>query len=238
MAQLIRDAAAVNSYLVDQEDGAVYTKRPCRIQIPERYLDRQLASIGAEVYILGIFAIIMDDGKYAVNLTNALMRIQPASTDTVEIDGTVYLEFSFAAGDVVFASTDLVKDDEVTYYIYDEHIAKGRIPWYLNYFDLANLFSTAQLHAGINLGNPAVLRLITSTIARDPDDMMRLYRHRLTRIEEVQSLPPKTVPFRSVIYNTSDTTSKLIGAYFGDSVTSALVHPSEQTERIESLLRT
>lgn len=238
MAQLIRDAAAVNAQLLDQDDGAVVTRRACRIQVPERYLDRHLASIGAEVYILGIFALIMDDGHYAVNLTNALMRITPASTDTVEVEGTNYLEFSFEPGDVVFASTDLVKDDEVTYYIYDEHIAKGRIPWYLNYFDLANLFSTAKLHAGINLGNPAVLQLITSTIARDPDDIMRLYRHRITKIEEVKTIPPKTVPFRSVIYNTSDTTSKLIGAYFGDSVTSALVHPSERTERIESLLRT
>lgn len=233
-----RDAATVLTHLHEQEDGGLFTTRACKIQVPERYLGRHLASIGAEVHILGIFAIILDDGSYAVSLTNAMMRILPASTETVEIDGTAYLEFHFGAGDQVFYSTELVKNDTITYYVYDEFIAKGRIPWYLNYFDLARLFETAELHAGINLGNRAVLDLIMSTIARDPQDIMRLYRHVIFRPVDVERIPPKVVPFRSVIYNTSDTTSKLIGAYFGDSISSALVNPSERVERIESLLRT
>lgn len=233
-----RDPDAVNAHLKEQDDGGLFTEKACKIQIPERYLGRHLASIGAEVHILGIFAIIMEDSYYAVSITNAMMHILPASTETVEIDGETYLEFYFQPGDTVFHSTNLVKNDIITYYIYDEFVAKGRIPWYLNYFDLARLFETAKEHAGINLGNRAVLDLIISTIARDPKEIMRLYRHAIFKPADVERIPPKVVPFRSVIYNTSDTTSKLIGAYFGDGISSALVNPSERVERIEELLRT
>ena len=232
-----RDPDRVNAVLKEQDDGSIVTTVACKLQVPERYLGRHLASIGSEVYVLGIFAIIVEDTFYAVSLTNAMMRITPASTETVMVEDVPYLEFYFEPGSQVFYSTDLVKNNTITYYIYDEFIAKGRIPWFMNYFDLSALFGTAKLHAGMNLGNRAVVDLIMSTIARDPKDIMRLYRHSITSYTYVDKTPPQFVPFRSVIYNTSDTTSKLIGAYFGDSITSALVNPSEKVERIESLLR-
>jgi len=236
--KLQRQPEKIQANLFERDDGALYTKVPCKIQIPQRYLERHLASIGAEVYILGFFAMIMEDSYYGVSLTDAMMRITPSSTETVEIDGTLYLEFHFDAGERVFYTTELVKNDTITYYIYDEHIAKGRIPWFFNYYDLAKIFETSELHAGINLGNRAVIDLIASTIARDANDMTVLYRHVLNNPKDVENNPPAIVPFRSVIWNTSDTTSKLIGAHFGDSVTSALVNPSERVERIEELLRT
>lgn len=237
MATLKRAPERVLSHLTEQADGGITTDVPCRIQIPEQYQERHLANVGAEVYILGFFAIILDDGSYGVSITDAMMRITPSNTETVEIDGTGYLEFTFEAGDRVFYSTDLVQNDTLTYYIYDEHIAKGRIPWYFNYADLARIFDTAEEHAGIYLGNHAILDLIASTIARDSTDLQTLYRHVLKDLNFMHTNPPTIVPFRSVIYNTVDTTSKLIGAYFGDSVTSALVNPSQNVERIEELLR-
>lgn len=237
MESLRRDAASVIPKLKQREDGAVYTTVPCRIQIPQRYLERHLASIGSEVYILGFFAIIMDD-VYAVNTTAAMMRITPSSTETIDVNGTAYVEFHFEKGDRVFYTTELVKNDTLTYYIYDELVAKGRVPWYFNYFDLAKLFNTAELHAGINLGNRAIIDLIVSTIARSSKDKTILYKHVLSKPSDVETNPPEIVPFRSVIWNTSDTTSKLIGAYFSDAVTSALVNPSDRVERIEELLRT
>lgn len=236
MVQLIRDPVRVQSHLKER-DGSVYTDAPCRIQVPARYQDRHLVSISSEVYIVGIFALIIE-GYYSVSITNAMMRINPSSTERVDVNGVEYLEFHFEKGDQVIYSTDLIKNDTLVYYIYDEHVAKGRIPWYLNYFDLSRLFETAELHGGINLGNRAVIDLILSTIARNPKDYTQLYRHILTKPKDIETNPPAIVPFRSVIWNTSDTTSKLIGAHFGDSVTSALVNPSERVERIEELLRT
>lgn len=237
MHNLKRDPVRIHQILVEREDGAVYTTAPCKIQIPQRYQERHLANVGSEIYILGIFAIISDD-VYGVSITNAMMRINPSSTETIDIDGTAYLEFHFDKGDKIFPNVELVKNDTITFYIYDEFIAKGRIPWFINYYDLPKLFDTARFHAGINLGNRAILDLISSTIARNAANKTELYRHVLKKPSDVETNPPVIIPFKSVTWNTSDTTSRLIGSYFGDSITSALVNPSDKVERIEELLRT
>lgn len=235
---LKRDAQRVIDNLIEQEDGSIITNLPCKIHIPERFTAKSLAVLGSEVFVFGFFPLIMNDEFYGVNKTIAMMRILPSSTQRVVIDSDPYYEFSFDAGDKIFYSTHLVVNDTLTYYMYDEFIAKGNIPWYMDYYDMANMFDTAQEHAGTYLGGRSIIELIISTIARDPNDMTRLYRHILQSHADVRNHPPVTVPFRSVIWNTSDTTSKLNGAYFSDAVNSALVNPSETVEVIEELLRT
>lgn len=232
-----RDGAKVRRNLTVTDDGVLVTTKPCKIQVPKRYLERNLASVGSEVYILGIFGLIMEDQYYSVSMADAMVRILPASTDTVDVDGEQYLEFSFAAGDQLFNSLDLVQNDVLMYYIYDECVAKGRQPWYMNYVDSLHLFDSARAHGGTDLGNHAILNLIISTTARNPQDLTVMYRHTVQSMADVVARPPTIVPFRSVVYNTPNTLSKLIGAHFGDSLSSALVHPTDKVERIEELLR-
>lgn len=234
---LIRDADYVLSRLSEESDGSVVTTVPCTVQIPEAFAAKNLAVIGSEVFIFGFFPIIMGD-RYAVNKTIAMMRICPSSTQKIVVNETPYIEFQFEAGDKLIYTTALVVTDTLSYYMYDEFIAKGNIPWYLDYFDMANMFDTAKEHAGVDLGGRSIIELIISTIARDPNDMTRLYRHILARPEDLRTKPPITVPFRSVIWNTSDTTSKLNGAYYSEGINSALVNQSESVEMIEELLRT
>jgi len=233
-----RNAAYVKERLVQQDDGSVTTKAACRILVPERYANRHLATLGNQVYILGFFVLIMDEKHYAVSRTCASIRITPSSSDRIDMEGMSFLEFSFFPGDQLFYSTELVKNDTLTYYIYDEHVAKGNIPWYFNYFDIAKFFETAGEFAGFNLGSKIVMELILSTMCRDEKDLTRLYRHVIENEADVVDKPPVLIPFKSVIWNVTDTTSKIIGAYYGDSIASALVNPNEQVERIEELLRT
>jgi hypothetical protein len=234
---LIRDADFVLSRLSEESDGSVVTTVPCTVQIPESFAAKNLAVIGSEVFIFGFFPIIMGD-RYAVNKAIAMMRICPSSTQKIVVNETPYIEFQFEAGDTLIYTTALVVTDTLSYYMYDEFIAKGNIPWYMDYFDMANMFDTAKEHAGVDLGGRSIIELIISTIARDPNDMTRLYRHILARPEDLRLKPPVTVPFRSVIWNTSDTTSKLNGAYYDHGINSALVNQSESVEMLEELLRT
>lgn len=129
-------------------------------------------------------------------------------------------------------------NDVLTYYVYNEFVAMGNFPWYMNYFDRAKIFRTAKIHAGINLGAPTVVELIISTTQRDSKDLSTLYRHIIKSLEDVIISPPVSVPFKSVIWNTADTTSKLNGANFNDGITSAVANPSQSVELIEELLRT
>ncbi|MNK97571.1 hypothetical protein D3C87_1179130 [compost metagenome] len=236
--ELTRDAKRVFKHLHLQDNGSTITDAPCKIHVPVRFQNKDLAILGSEVFIVGFYAIIMNDAYYGVDNTIAMMQIRPSSTKKVTVRGTDYFEFSFEPGDVVFVNNQLVVNDTLTYYLYDELVAKGNIPWFMNYYDMAKMFDTASLHAGVNLGSRAILELIISTTARDKDDLTRLYRHILNRHEDVVTNPPKVIPFRSVVWNTSDTTSRLNGAYFADAINTAVVNPSESVELIEEILRT
>lgn len=235
---LVRDANRVRAHLTELEDGSIITNATCKIHVPERFTAKKLAVLGSEVFIFGFFPIIVNDEYYCVNNTIAMMRICPSSTERVVVDGNPYFEFTFEPGDKVIYTTALVVTDTLTYYMYDEFVSKGNIPWYMNYYDIVNMFETADEHAGVNLGSRSVIELIISTITRDPNDMTRLYRHVLQSPEFAQANPPVVIPFRSVVWNTSDTTSKLNGAYFAEGINSALVNESESVEMIEELYRT
>lgn len=241
MSQLIRDPARVISHLKELDDGTLLCDVPCRITVPERWIYRNLATVGTETFITGIFPLIIkaDDGNeyYGVSNVMARMQILPSSTVKIKIDGDDYLEFSFDPGDVLVKNINLVVDKTLPYYVYNEVIDKGNLPYLLTYFDLANIFLTSPVYAGLNLGSRSVINLVTSTIARDQKEPMRLYRHVLFKPTDPVKNPPLYIPFRSVVWNTSDTVSKINGAYFSDAINSALVNPSDSVELLEEIYR-
>lgn len=240
-SRFVRDPSKVHAALKVQPDESVVTTRGVKIYVPERFVEKNLAVIGAEVLIVGIFAIAVEDnGKlfYGVSTANAMMRIKPTTIATVKFDQDSYLEFSFDPGSVVIATTQLIKSDTLVYYIFDEFIAKGRIPWYIGYEDLAKLFDSADHHAGVNLGpNHSILEMFAAAIARSPQSRSKYYRHTVAAQSDATENPPTFIPLRSITYGATNTTAKLTGSYFSDGLTSALVNPSERTERIEELLR-
>lgn len=222
-----------------QPDGSVLTRRTLSIFIPERFVEKDLAKIESETYILGIFAIVVDGTHYGVSTTNAMMRVTPTSIRSVKFEGASYLEMMFEPGSVVFPTTLLVKTDTLVYRIFDEFIAKGHIPWYVDYDDLARLFETADEHAGVKLGpSHSIMEMFAAAIARDPKDKTKYFRQTATSLADTKQNPPALIPFRSVIYGATNTTAKVLGSYFGDGLTSALAEPSTKPAPIETLLRT
>lgn len=234
-----RNAKKVHAALQEAPDGSVVTSRKLAIYIPERYAEKQLAQIAAEIYTLGVFAMVVDDRYYAVSNAIAKMRIKPTVVSTVKFDGDNYLEFSFDPGSVVIADKELVKDDFLVYKVFDEFVSKGRIPWFIDYRrDLGALFESAGYHAGLNLAsNHVILDIIAAAITRYKVDPTIYYRHMVKNLNDLDSIESVNIPLRSVSYGATNTTSKLVGSYFGEGLTSALVNPSEKMEKIESILR-
>lgn len=236
--KLTRDASKVHAVLKELEDNRLITTKGCKIYTPVRYTECGLASVGIETWIIGIYAIVVDDKYYGVSMVNAMLRIDPTSTLKVDIEGEQFYEFIFEPGAVVVTDTNLVKVDTVTFRIYDEIVAKGRVPWFLTYDDLGKLFKTAQHHAGASVGSQReVTELLISMIARDAKDRTKYFRQTVRSPADAVLRPPAYIPLRSVVYQATDTTTKLMGSYFPDALQSALVTPSERVERIEGLLR-
>lgn len=234
----VRDAAKVLGNMRELENGSWVTVKGCKIVIPARFAERGLAYVGIETSIVGHFAIILDDQFYGVSNANAMMRITPSSTGKVTYDEDEYYEFTFDPGATVCPSLNLVKVDTLVYSIYDEIISKGRVPWYLNYADLGQLFNTAREHAGANIGQQQeVTELIVSLIARNPQDRTQYYRQTIKTPEDLASKEIAYIPLNSVMFAATTTLGKLSGSHARDGLISALSSPTERLERIEELLR-
>lgn len=245
----IRNAQKVKACLETLPTKRVVAKKEIKIYIPSRFEERNLAELGTETHIVGIYAMVVDNTYYAVSNINAMIRIEPSATLQVKIDGVDHYEFTFRPGDTVFTSLNLVKKDTLVYRIYDEIFSKGRVPWYMNYSDLGHIFDTASKHAGANIGQQVeVTELLVSMIARDRVDRTKYFRFSLKEAQEqakgkleginawMARNKPAFIPLKSVYYAATNTTNKLAGSYFSSGVVSALVSPSDRVERIEALL--
>lgn len=237
VSQLIRDASRIHECLTEMPDGRLCTSKEVKIHIPSRFAERDLAYVGTETYILGIYAIIVEDKYYGVSLVNAMMGIDPAETNRIKVGEDEYFEFVFPPGSTVVKDVNLVKTDTLTYMVYDEMLSGGRIPWYMGYEELGKIFDTAKYHAGANVGsNQEVTQLIASIVARDPKDRTKYYRATIKDMDDLKKNPPVYVPLKSVDYSATNTTTKLGGSYMSVGIVSALNDPSDRVERVESLL--
>lgn len=232
--RLKRDPDKVLAVLHEMPDNTMVCSKACRIYVPTRFAEKGLAFIGAETYVIGIFAVVVEEA-YGVMMVNAMMRIEPAETNRVMDGDDEYFEFVFTPGSVVIANLNLAKTDTLTYRIYDELIAKANVPWYLSYFDLAKLFDTARDYAGANIGGQReVTELLVSIISRNDKDRTVYYRQVIE--EQYGKEAPAFVPLKDVSLSATNTTNKLGGGYFRTGTVSAIVSPSTRVERLEGLL--
>jgi hypothetical protein len=232
-----RDAKKVYATLV-RRDGLVLNTRPVKIYVPERYKEKGLAVIESETFIVGIFAMVVDDKYYAVSKINAMMRIKPTTISTVKFDGTTYLEFYFEPGSVVLATTSLVKSDTLVYHIFNYFYSNGAIPWFLAYDDVGTLMESAERHAGVRLTkHHSIVEMFAAAITRDPQNRTRYYRHTLSEASQLPEEPPAFIALRNITLGANNTTARLGGSHWADGLTSALANPSRKLEKLEQLLR-
>lgn len=233
-----RDADRIKQVIHESPEGQVITKANCKIQVPSRFLDRELAIVGEDIYVFGVYALILEDGTYSVCTICAMQKIAPYKVEQVSVGGVKYHEFSFSEGDVVIKDTTLVKNDLLMYNLIDEIYFKGKVPWYINYEDLGKLFNTSRIHANSGINDSlATIELLASIAARNPDNLMEHYCLAVEDREHLISNPPTFVPLSSVYYSRPGTLHKIAGPYFNDGIISALVSQSDTVDNVERLLR-
>lgn len=235
---LIRDPAKVKSELITRSDSSVVTKKGCKIYFPTRFEERLLAEVGINNLCIGLFPIVIQDKYYSLLSVNAMIDLKPSSVNKIMIGPVEYYEFVFDPGSVVIQTLDLVQNDVILFRLYDELFSKGKIPWYVGYEDLANLYDTAKKFAGANVGEaPEVVQLLTSIVSRNPKNRIEYYRTTVNSREDLVRNPPAYIPLRSVQFGATNTTNKLAGSYFSEGVTSALLNPADRVEPLEAILR-
>lgn len=238
VSKLKRDPAAILAAVVQTPDGRLIAKKAMTIYIPRRFENAKLATIGEVINILTIMAIVLQDGTYGVTKVISSMHITPTSTTIVDVDGSDYYGFFFEAGATITETIELLKGDKLPYRLFDEILAKGNIPWYLNGEDLAKLFVTSKEAAGLQLsGSNSPFEVIAAAMCRGATNIKKYHRE-LVKVpgDEIKN-PSQFISLGNVMYGTTNTVSKLMGSHFDDALTSALVNPAERVEGIEVLLR-
>lgn len=238
-SKFIRDAAKVHKAIEKTAEGSFVAKKPLKVYIPARFPQRDLATFEDEITFVGICAIVVDDLYYAASKICAPLRSEPSLVGSLVIDDVEYIEMKFEPGDRVICSEDLVKIDNLLYRIYDEIIAKGRVPWYMSYQEIGALFSTSLKHAGVRVGKtPTVMEIIASAICRNGEDLRQYYRQVVETYDDISANPPTVIPLRNVSYGATNTIAKITGSRFDEGMTSAIVNPGDRVERTERVLRT
>lgn len=234
-----RNPAAIQSYLQETKSGSVITKRDCIIQFPKRLVDRDLAEIGSETYVFGIFAIIIGN-EYAISTIPSMIRTNPSRIDEREIKGDFYYNFYYEGGDVIIENINLIRKDTLIYNLTEEFFLKGNIPWYIGYEDLGRIYDKAKEFADSNVAqNYATMEAMAACISRAPHDRSVQYRHFIKSKKDIDSNNPTYIGlYGNVFYAAPGTVNKLAGSYFQDAVVSALVQPSTKSSHVETLLRT
>lgn len=235
---LIRDKDIVFECMQGVNNQLIALK-PLKIYVPERYLHIQpLAKIEEKVTILAIFGIVFDDRYYAVSKGCTLIQTVPNTINIVTIEDEKYLELQYDKGDILIFDTYPVRIGTLVYRINNEILSNGNIPWYLDHDDLGTIYETALSLAKVNFKvDNAIKEMLVAGMARWPEDPIKLYRHMAKTKEIVKKTKPIFIGQSSVAYMTTNTTSKLMGSYLNEGLTSALVTPSENNEIIEDLLR-
>lgn len=233
-----RNAAAVYQS-IKKVGNTVVAVNPVSVYIPARYLTRGLASFDSDIDFLGIFAIVDAKGNMAISNINAMMRSEPTLISTVTIDDVEYRKLDYAKGAKVLASTRLRKLDSLLYRIYDEFQAKGRVPGFMSYNDICNVFYSAGRYSGPRVGaNIAIQEMISATISKNPANPREPYRMVATRMDDSDPIKPVYIGLRTVGFGSDSAVAKLMGQRFDANMTSSLIAPGAKVGRIERMLRT
>ncbi len=139
----------------------------------------------------------------------------------------------------VSPNINLVLSDTLPYYLYEEMYSTGKYPWFLSELDVLTLFKTTADAAGIRLvSNNATYEMLIAHLTRQTSDRYKVYRH-VAAADMTKLIGPEfdIIGLRNVAYGAQDTTSKIMGSYLDEGLTSALISPSDRISTIESIYR-
>lgn len=233
-----RDADKVKAGLTEV-DGRLIAVKPTKILFPERWAEMEyLAKIEDRTRVAGFCFFVVDNKFYGqCNAQTALVTTPDAITSET-IDGETYVSLLFDAGSTIMPSTKCVKSGIFAYRLNEEFMGKGKIPKGTRYDDVIGFYDTLRFHAGLNIQvDMAIAEFMASLVARNPKDRMELFSNAIKTDADLERLTPTFIALDAVAFNATNTSAKILGNYFQDGLTSALINESTRLEPNEENLR-
>ncbi len=218
-------------------DRCVVTK-PVRVLFPERWIAKDLAEMGDVVHLIGYFCVIDGSGNYGVVSIPAVIRTSPDRISKTSVNGDTYMVLEYDKGSNLITNMNVVRDDNLVYYIYSEFLEKARIPFYFDMVQVSKFFDETAKYNGFTLGyDPAALEYLVGFMFRDPDDIGKPYRLRDDAKKNLSNVAPVVIGLNDVTTGSNNFITKVTKSYTTAGITSALNNPATRAERIETMLR-
>lgn len=232
IAELIRKPEDIWANLKKVGDELI-TLKECYILFPKTYVNKQLAYVGDDISLVGVFAICYDK-KYAVSLAPTRFAIGNCLAETIKIADEDYYKLTFSPGSVIFKSTKALKVKVFSYNIVNYFIDYGKVPWFFNYVDAAELLRDIHYWCNIHLGNQAIFDMLISIISRTHDDLRVYYRETL-KSEADLFKHPRFIPVMEKSLTATSTIARVTGGELKKAFRETLIDESTQREELEDL---
>jgi len=208
------------------------------IMFPSRLVNKGLVDLDTISKVIGTLCVYDEKGNYSVINIPARIKIEPNEINDIEVKGEEYTRFTIEKGSTLFASLKVVNELEVVFPLFDLYMLQGKVPWYMNYIDLFNLFTRTGKYAGSRVGkNYLGFESLTAINARDPKNPDTEFRMILRSSKDLESETPEWVGLQNIYYSFKSTLSKIAGAYFKQGIIAAVVKPEDKETDLEHILR-
>ncbi|EKD89578.1 MAG: hypothetical protein ACD_33C00041G0005 [uncultured bacterium] len=226
---LTRNKSYIESNLYIK-DGKIYTKKKAFIEFPKYYENKELLTIETNIFLYGVFAIIIDD-KYSVSTIPTMLQTNPVIIEEFIKDDVEFIRFIYGKDSVIIDNTSIVRNKILSYKIFESFYVNGNVPWYIEYEDLVKILDNMPHYADSNIGSSHIANeVICSFITRVKEN--KTIFHRLDAKKEYSY-----VDLTNIYYSAISTLNKCAGSYFSDGLVSAIVQKEVKPTKLENLVR-
>ena len=208
------------------------------IMFPSKFIDKHLSTIDSTSHIVGILTISDDNDNYTVMNIPGRFKVTPDAIEDIMVDDIPYTKFTIFKGGAIMDSTDIIQNGDLIFEIFDYLVMGGKVPWFLGYEDLYNLFINVPKYTGASIGKDTIpFEVLIAIIARNDKDLKEQYRYLIKDRKELLTKIPEYVGLQSPYHSFNSTVSKLVGSYMKKGITSAIISPESEVTNIERVLR-
>lgn len=213
--------------------------RNVSILFPSYYLKKNLAAIEGNVEVLCVF-MILDKEKdlYSVALAPIKQIFSPNKISEVMLNDTSYMEMEFLSGEIAIPNNHAVVTESFLFDVLESFYLLGKVPAFLTYDDLSNIFVEARKYAGSKIGdNPIVMQMITSIITRVKGDEEKFYKEVLKNPGDDNKYIERFIGLKDPFFSFDSTASGIIGGYLEEGMIGSIMQPETKPTVIGEILK-
>ncbi len=213
-----------------EQKKVIFIGDKLEVFIPCRFENYGCLRVENGVMSLCVFDMLINGEHACGMLLPAIIRMAPSEVKRVREDANEIMHLLFHKGDM-FMSTETVQNGALGYVIFNELIKLGRLPNFLAYHQVPQIFDMIEKVTGTNFFvDHAIFEIIFAFMTRSAKDFTIPYR--LTDLKGV----PTFVPLSAIAQLATTTTSRLLGPYLDQTLDVALTKPATQTNAYEELI--